>query len=45
MDLEGIMLCEIRQRKTNTVWYNLYVESKNYNKLVHVTKKETEPLM
>ena len=26
------MLSEIRQRKTNTVWYHLYVESKKYNK-------------
>ena len=29
MDLEGIMLSEISQRKTNTVWYYLHVESKN----------------
>ena len=29
MDLEDIMLNEINQRKTNTVWYHLYVESKN----------------
>ena len=28
MDLEGIMLSEISQRKTNTVWSDLYVESK-----------------
>ena len=28
MDLEGIMLREISQRKTDTVWYQLYVESK-----------------
>ena len=28
MDLEGIKLSEIRQRKTNTVCYHLYVESK-----------------
>ena len=39
MDLEGIMLSEISQRKTNTVWYNLYVESKKYNKLVNVVKQ------
>ena len=32
MDLEGIMLSEIRQRKTNTVCYHLYVESKIKNK-------------
>ena len=28
MDLENIMLSEINQRKTNTVWYHLYVGSK-----------------
>ena len=28
MDLEDIMLSEIRQKKTNTVWYHLHVESK-----------------
>ena len=28
MGLEGIMLSEIKQRKTNTVCYQLYVESK-----------------
>ena len=28
MDLENIMLSEIRQTKTNTVWYHLYMESK-----------------
>ena len=28
MDLETIMLSEISQRKTNTVWYYLFVESK-----------------
>ena len=32
VDMEGIMLSEISQRKTNTVYY-LYVESKKYNKL------------
>ena len=43
MDLEGIMLSEIsqtfRQRKTNTVCYHLYVESRNYNKLVNIINK------
>ena len=38
MDLEDIMLSEISQRKKNTVWYDLYVESKQYNKLVNITK-------
>ena len=28
LDLEGIMLSEINQRKTNTVWSHLYMESK-----------------
>ena len=28
MDLHLIMLSEVRQRKTNTIWYHLYVESK-----------------
>ena len=28
MDPEGIMLSEISQRKTNTVWYHLYVNLK-----------------
>ena len=34
MDLEGIMLSEIRQRKTNTVWSHLYAESKKNMKLI-----------
>ena len=36
MDLKGIMLSEISQRRTNTVWYHntTYAESKKYNKLV-----------
>ena len=29
MDLKGIMLSEISQRKTNILWPHLYVESKN----------------
>lgn len=28
MDLEGIMLGEVRQKKTNTVSFHLYMESK-----------------
>ena len=38
MDLEGITLSEISHRETNTVWYNLYVESKKYSKLVNIIK-------
>ena len=26
MDLEGILLSEISQTKTNTAWYHLYVD-------------------
>ena len=37
---EGIMPSEISQRKTNIVWYHLFVESKKYNKLVNITKKK-----
>ena len=33
------MLSEISWRKTNTV-YHLYVESKKYNKLVNIAKKQ-----
>ena len=29
MDLEMIILNEVRKRKKNTIWYHLYVESKN----------------
>ena len=28
IDLEIIILSEVRQRKTNIIWYHLYVESK-----------------
>ena len=28
MDLEIIVVSEVRQRKTNVIWYHLYVESK-----------------
>ena len=28
MDLEIIILSEVRNTKTNTIWYHLYVESK-----------------
>jgi len=39
-DLEAIILKEIKQKKRNTVWYHLHVESKKYNKLVNITKKK-----
>ena len=40
MNLKGIMLSEISQRKISTVWYHLYVSYKKYNKLVNETKKK-----
>ena len=40
MDLEGIMLSETSQTKTNIVSYHLYVESKKCNKLVNITKNK-----
>ena len=41
MDLDSIMLrSEISQTKTNTVSYQLYVESKKYNKFLDITKKK-----
>ena len=40
MDLEGIMLSEISQRKTDTVGYHLHVEAKKYDRLVNITKKK-----
>ena len=40
MDWESIMLSEINQRKTNTIQYHLYVESKKIEKLVNITKKK-----
>ena len=33
MDIEGIVLNEISQIKTNTMWFHLYVESKNKEKV------------
>lgn len=32
MDLEGVMLTEISQKKTNTIWFHLYMEFKNKTK-------------
>ena len=34
------MLSEISQKKTNTVCYHLYVESKKQNKLVSIAKQK-----
>ena len=39
MSLEGIVLSELSQTaKTNTVWFHLYVESENQNKLTNETE-------
>ena len=40
MDLEGIILSEVSQTKTNTLRHHLFLESKRYNKLVNITKKK-----
>ena len=40
MALKGIMLSQLSQTENdNTVWYDLYMESKKHNKLVTITKK------
>ena len=38
MDLESIMLSKISQRKTNTAWFQLYVESEKQNKWTNKTE-------
>ena len=45
MDLEGFMISKIRQRKTNTIWSHLHVESKkqskqNENRLIDTENKQ-----
>ena len=42
MDLEGIMLSEMSVRERQILYDHLWVESKKYNKLLNVTKKETD---
>ena len=44
MDLKGIMLNEISQRNTNTLWYHLYVKydkKKKHKKIINMMKKES----
>ena len=41
MDIEGIMLSEIRQRKTNTISFHLYLESKEQYKLTNKTETDS----
>ena len=45
LDVSGITLSEISQKKTNTVWYHLHVESKKYKKLVNITKNKIDSWM
>ena len=40
MDLEIIILSEVRQRKTNIIWYHLYVESKKMIQMNLFTKQK-----
>ena len=40
MDLEMIILNEVRKRKNNTIWYHLYVESKNARQINIPTKQK-----
>ena len=39
MDLEGIMLSEISQRKTNTIWPLLYKEFERQKQLINKQAK------
>ena len=43
IDLEGTVLCEIRQRKTRLYDTTYIWGSKNYSKLVHVAKRNRVP--
>ena len=40
MDVEGVMICEVNQRKANAVCFHLHVESKN-KRWMNIT--ETDP--
>ena len=43
MDLEIIILSEVRKKKTNTIWYHLYVESKiQQNELAYETETDSD---
>ena len=39
MDLDTVILSEVRQRKTNIVWYHLYVESKKWYKWTYLQNR------
>ena len=40
LQLEIIMLSEVSQRKTNTMWYHLYVESKIWHKSTYLWNRD-----
>ena len=40
IELEDIMLSEISQRKTKTVCFHLYVESKEWNKWTNIARQK-----
>ena len=42
MDLDNIMLREVSKRKTNIIWYYLYVKL-NYDKNKYIYKTEIDP--
>ena len=42
VQLEIVMLSEVRKRKTNTIWYHLYVESKIWHKWSYLWNGNTD---
>ena len=42
MDLESIRLSEMRQRKTNTWCYHLFVESEKWNKYMEQMETDSQ---
>ena len=43
MNLEVIILSEVNQTKTNTIWYHLYMESKSdTNELIYGTEIDSQ---
>ena len=40
-DLEIIILSEVSQRKTNIIWYHLYVKSEKEYKCIHLKNRNT----
>ena len=42
MDLESLMLSEISQGRTNTIWFHLYMESKKQNKWTNKIETDSQ---